>query len=80
MISVISYAMLEVGFKKWGSKKNDSAPVANSVRFMGYVGLSTMVTLWPCFFILNYTHVETFEWPPLGNVSPSLPLSLSLSL
>lgn len=29
----------------------------------GFVGLIVFVSLWPVFFLLHYTGIETFEWP-----------------
>lgn len=31
--------------------------------FFGFVGLFNICLLWPLGFILNYTHVEPFQWP-----------------
>jgi solute carrier family 35 protein F5 len=62
--SVISYAVFEVGYKKWGSEEGDPASVANSLRFLGYLGINTLAWLWPGFLILHYSGVEPFEWPP----------------
>ena len=67
--SVISYAVFEVGYKKWGSEEGDPASVANSLRFLGYLGINTLAWLWPGFLILHYSGVEPFEWPPYGKTS-----------
>ena len=64
--SVISYVVFEVGYKKWASEETDPASVANSLRYLGYLGLQTLVWLWPGFLILHYSGVEPFEWPPYG--------------
>ena len=32
--------------------------------FFGFVGFWNLVLLWPFFFILHYTGLETFSWPP----------------
>ena len=31
--------------------------------FPGFVGLFSALFLWPGFFILHYSHYETFQWP-----------------
>ncbi|KAK4457767.1 hypothetical protein QBC42DRAFT_34143 [Cladorrhinum samala] len=36
--------------------------------FFGLVGLFNVLFLWPGFFILHYTGIETFELPPTGAV------------
>ena len=66
ILSVITYALFEVSYKKWGTRKEDPAAVPNSARFLGYLGLQTLVWLWPFFIILHFSGVERFEWPPLG--------------
>ncbi|KAK3325660.1 hypothetical protein B0H66DRAFT_133837 [Apodospora peruviana] len=36
--------------------------------FFGLVGLFNVLFLWPGFFILHYTGIETFELPPTGKI------------
>lgn len=31
--------------------------------FFGFVGLFNLILLWPLFFVLHYSKLETFEWP-----------------
>ncbi|KAI3391495.1 hypothetical protein diail_7222 [Diaporthe ilicicola] len=40
----------------------------NMPLFFGLVGLLNLVILWPGFFILHWTGIEPFEWPPTGKV------------
>ncbi|KAK0752377.1 hypothetical protein B0T18DRAFT_318523 [Schizothecium vesticola] len=40
----------------------------NMPLFFGLVGLLNLVFLWPGFFILHFTGIETFEWPPTGTI------------
>ncbi|KAK4679365.1 hypothetical protein QC764_203490 [Podospora pseudoanserina] len=40
----------------------------NMGLFFGLVGLFNVVFLWPGFFILHFTGLEPFEWPPTGTV------------
>lgn len=62
--SVISYAVFEVSYNKWGTQEHDPASVQNSIRVLGYIGLHTLIWLWPCFIILHFTGIERFEFPP----------------
>ncbi|KAK0638678.1 hypothetical protein B0T16DRAFT_462437 [Cercophora newfieldiana] len=40
----------------------------NMPLFFGLVGLFNVVFLWPGFFILHFTGIETFELPPTGQI------------
>lgn len=40
----------------------------NMPLFFGLVGVLNLVLLWPFFFILHWTGMEPFEWPPTGQV------------
>ncbi|KAI7781827.1 thiamine-repressible mitochondrial transport protein thi74 [Diaporthe eres] len=40
----------------------------NMPLFFGLVGLLNLVFLWPGFFILHWTGIEPFGWPPTGKV------------
>lgn len=40
----------------------------NMPLFFGLVGVFNLALLWPGFFILHWTGVEPFEWPPTGKV------------
>ncbi|KAK0670491.1 putative ras [Cercophora samala] len=40
----------------------------NMGLFFGLVGLFNVVFLWPGFFLLHFTGLEPFEWPPTGTV------------
>ncbi len=66
LASVILYAATEVLFKKYGTRKGDPAAVQNSVRFMGYMGIHTLLWQWFPLIALHYSGFETFEWPTLG--------------
>ena len=55
--------MLEVGYKKFATKENDPAPIQNSVRGLGYIGVHTLLWAWPLLIILHFTGLETFELP-----------------
>ncbi|KAK7735670.1 hypothetical protein SLS53_007411 [Cytospora paraplurivora] len=40
----------------------------NMPLFFGLVGVLNLVLLWPGFFILHWTGIEPFSWPPTGQV------------
>lgn len=40
----------------------------NMPLFFGLVGLFNLALLWPGFFLLHWTGIEPFEWPPTGKV------------
>lgn len=40
----------------------------NMPLFFGLVGLLNLVFLWPGFFLLHWTGIEPFGWPPTGKV------------
>lgn len=40
----------------------------NMPLFFGLVGVLNLVLLWPMFFVLHWTGIEPFEWPPTGKV------------
>jgi len=51
--SVVLYAAYEVVYKKYVTDSNDPVPIANSQRFLGLIGVMTLVLVWPLFFLLN---------------------------
>lgn len=40
----------------------------NMPLFFGLVGVLNLLLLWPIFFVLHWTGMEPFEWPPTGKV------------
>lgn len=40
----------------------------NMPLFFGLVGVLNLLLLWPGFFLLHWTGIEPFEWPPTGQV------------
>lgn len=63
--SAVMYGIYAVFMK---SRIGDESRV-NMPLFFGLVGLANVVLLWPGFFILHFTGVETFELPPGGRVT-----------
>ena len=64
MVSVLTYAIFETFYKKFGTKKDDPASTLNGLRFLGYIGVHNLLWLWPPIIILHFTGVEPFEIPP----------------
>ena len=67
-ITVILYALFEVLYKRLATRKDDTAPVMNGVRFLAYMGVHTLLWLWPLLIVFHFTGVEVFELPSLDNI------------
>ena len=67
-ITIITYALFEVLYKRLATKEDDTAPVMNGVRFLGYMGVHTLLWLWPLLIVFHFTGVEVFELPTLDNL------------
>ena len=65
VLSVVFYSMMEVGYKKFATREDDTAPIQNSIRGLGYMGVHTLFFMWPLLVILHFTGLETFEFPNL---------------
>lgn len=64
-MSAVMYGIYAVFMK---SRIGDESRV-NMPLFFGLVGLMNVVLLWPGFFILHFTGIETFALPPGGRVT-----------
>ncbi|CEM02758.1 unnamed protein product [Vitrella brassicaformis CCMP3155] len=64
-LSMVLYACYEVFYKKWASHAGDPYPLANSLRFLGLMGCSTLLFAGPPILILDlFPHWgESFELP-----------------
>lgn len=49
----------------------------NMPLFFGLVGLLNLFILWPGFFLLHWTGIEPFEWPPTGKIWAIIIVGLS---
>ena len=58
--------MFETFYKKFGTVKDDPASLTNGIRYVGYIGVHTLLWLWPPIFILHFSKIEEFHWPDLG--------------
>ncbi|KAH6649089.1 hypothetical protein BKA67DRAFT_522066 [Truncatella angustata] len=64
LISAMVYGVYVTVMKvRVGDEDRVSMPV-----FFGLVGIFNIVLLWPLFFVLHFTGIETFEMPPTGKV------------
>ncbi|KAI9887829.1 MAG: hypothetical protein M1823_000351 [Watsoniomyces obsoletus] len=64
LLSAVIYGFYTVLMKK--RIGNESR--VDVLLFFALVGLSNLLLLWPGFFVLHYTGVESWEWPPSGRV------------
>uniref|UniRef100_A0A6B2E777 Solute carrier family 35 member F5 n=1 Tax=Phlebotomus kandelakii TaxID=1109342 RepID=A0A6B2E777_9DIPT len=44
-------------------RKSDTEEKIDIPLFFGFVGMWNLLLLWPIFFVLNFSHVEPFEFP-----------------
>lgn len=64
LVSAIVYGLYVTVMKvRVGDEDRVSMPL-----FFGLVGIINVLTLWPLFFILHFTGIETFEMPPTGKI------------
>lgn len=68
LLSVLLYALYEVGVKKYLQSPDEAFPVANSLLLLGGLGLTSVLLFWPVFFALNgldksFELYEELEWP-----------------
>ena len=63
-VSAVLYGFYAVFMK---ARIGDESRV-NMPLFFGLVGLSNIVFLWPCFILLHYTNIETFQLPPTTRI------------
>ena len=52
-----------MAFKRFATKPDDPATIQNSVRSIGYVGVHTLLWMWPLIILFHFTGLEVFEWP-----------------
>ncbi|XP_064541445.1 solute carrier family 35 member F5 isoform X2 [Drosophila montana] len=62
LFSAFFYASYLVFVKR----KSDTEEKVDIPLFFGFVGLWNLLLLWPIFFILHFTKIETFELPSQG--------------
>ncbi|KAI1104896.1 hypothetical protein F4804DRAFT_169755 [Jackrogersella minutella] len=63
-ISAVVYGLYVVVMKmRIGNEDRVNMPL-----FFGLVGCCNIVILWPLFFILHFTGIEPFEFPPTGKI------------
>ena len=68
VISVVFYALYETCYKRLATKEDDTAPIWNVVRVLGYIGVITMFMFWPWLVIAHFTGLEKFELPQSWSV------------
>ena len=50
------------------SQEDDTAPVFNGFRMIGYIGVQTLLLYWPVPVIAHFTGIERFELPTLKSL------------
>ena len=64
LISTILYAIYEVSVKYYGDKYFDQRRIVqDTLYFQFMMGIWTIFTMWPFFFLFDWTGIETFVWP-----------------
>ena len=53
LLSVLFYALYEVGVKKYLQSPSETYPVANSLLLLGSLGVISVALFWPFFYILH---------------------------
>eukprot|EP01067_Filipodium_phascolosomae_P001454 Filipodium_phascolosomae@DN1965_c0_g1_i1.p1 len=71
-LSMVLYALYEVLYKKWAVHMKDEFPIANSVRFLGLVGVSTFLFCAPPLLVLDSFGIESFFIPKTGEAIKSV--------
>ncbi|MCJ1298699.1 hypothetical protein MMC08_001489 [Hypocenomyce scalaris] len=74
--SAVLYGIYTILMKK---RMGDEARV-NMPLFFGFVGVFNMLMLWPGFFILHFTGVESFELPPTKTILAIVLINSTTSL
>ncbi len=64
IVSVITYAIFETFYKKFLTVKDDPVASINGLRVLGYIGVHTILWMWPPIIILHYSGFEPFQFPP----------------
>ena len=63
---MVLFAIYETGYKKFATKPDDPATVLNGARVLGYIGVHTLLWMWPILLIFHFMGVERFELPTLN--------------
>lgn len=59
LVSALFYAAYLVFLRR----KVDHEDKIDIPLFFGFVGFFNLILLWPLFFFLHFSELETFEWP-----------------
>ena len=63
-ISVFFYAVYETFYKRLATREDDTAPVWNTTRVLGYTGIIDLFLFWPLLIIAHFSGLEPFQLPP----------------
>ena len=68
VISVFLYATYETFYKRLATEDDDTAPVWNTARVLGYTGVINLFLFWPLLIIAHFSGLEPFELPPTMDI------------
>ena len=77
IVSTILYSLYEVLYKRFATKKDDTAPIMNTIRLLGLIGIWYIIIVAPFIVIAHFTGLERFELPSI-NVALVILLSSTL--
>ena len=65
ILSTILYSLYEVLYKRFATNPKDTAPILNTVRMLGLIGIWYIIIIAPFIIIAHFTGLEKFELPSL---------------
>ena len=63
IVSTVIYSLYEVLYKRLATSQRDTAPIMNTVRMLGLIGIWYMILIAPFLLIAHFTGLERFELP-----------------
>ena len=66
VLSTIIYSLYEVLYKRFATSPKDTAPIVNTIRILGLIGIWYIILVAPFLIIAHFTGLERFELPSLN--------------
>ena len=66
IISTITYSLYEVLYKRFATSPKDTAPILNTIRMLGLIGIWYIFLVAPFLIIAHFTGLERFELPSIN--------------
>ena len=63
ILSTVLYSLYEVLYKRLATSHKDTAPIMNTVRMLGLIGIWYLILVAPFLIIAHFTGLERFELP-----------------